>query len=139
MTNDMNEVIDIEVLRLITAANDGRCELYQASNIYQLKGNILNYHIMFGENQLDQLVTVDLYTATASIIVTVGGIGLFDLACKDKMSYSYGGADSRLVVISLQNGHGSLLPTTPEKSEAISMDFDHGGVLWLLHDRKLIT
>ncbi|GKY97428.1 hypothetical protein MPSEU_000701300 [Mayamaea pseudoterrestris] len=103
---------------------------------------------MYAVNHLDQLVTIDLQTAKATMVGSIGVNGLYDLACPpaslsdEKASallYSYGAQDSKLVAIDPTTGQGRLLASSLPPAEAVSMDFDHQGTLWLLANGKALS
>lgn len=94
---------------------------------------------MFAVNHLDQLVTVDLATARATVVGAVGVSGLFDLACSPHASeggvlylYSYSASESRIVRIDPKTGSGQLLEAEIGPVDAVSMDFDQAGTLFLV-------
>ena len=97
--------------------------------------------IMYAVNHLDQLVTLDLQTAKATIVGQVGINGLYDLACpySGQEIYSFGAQDSRIVVIDATTGQGRQLASPLPEADSVSMDFDDTRKLWLLMDGKVLS
>ena len=89
---------------------------------------------MFAINHLDQLLTVDLETAKATVIGAVDANGLYDLACPPvsnkndpttpSLLYSFDAQRSVIVTIEAETGQGRVLGPEIQQVDAISMDFD---------------
>jgi hypothetical protein len=96
---------------------------------------------LYGVNAMDELVTINAETAVATVVGSVGVNGLYDLACSPhgQHAYSYDAQDGRIVLISLDSGKGTILEAQLEQSDAVSMDFDQIGDLWLLQDGKFLS
>lgn len=97
--------------------------------------------VMYAVNHLDQLVTLDVQTAKATVIGPVGINGLYDLACprSGQEIYSFGAQDYRIIVIDVTTGQGRRLASPLPEAEAVSMDFDDTRKLWLLMDGKVLS
>jgi hypothetical protein len=112
--------------------------------------------VMYAVNHLDQLVSLDLTTAEATIVgeTSTGTNGLYGLACPPSPSsrrrnkvdsapvylYTFGAQDSTFAAIDIQTGQAKALEKPLSQSvEAVSMSFDEQGVLWCLINGKELS
>lgn len=117
---DVGPVVDVVPYRNATMGVFGMCH----------HGDLL-----YAVNDQDQFITIHPDTAEAGIVGAVSYPGLYDLACgSNNVAYSYSTIEHQLVAISYEDASATLVDTEPIYAEAISMDLDNDGTLWLLQN-----
>lgn len=107
------------------------------------------HKVMYAVNHLDHLVTLDLNTATASIVGPVNALGLYDLACpppsnahptkNPSLLYTFGAKDGKIFTIDPTTGQATSLSAELPLVNSVSMDFDREGNLWILTNGKTLS